>query len=255
MFKFPFKFVIALSLTFSSMLVFSDQIRPILDVGIERQESETVSQLKIDQMEDDTSLIVNEYKQVSKQVEGLRVYNAQLRKQIQRQEERLKEIDKTLKEAQVMQRQIPPFTRRMLAGVEKSIELDMPFHIAERKERIAFAKSALDNPTVSPAEGLRQVMETFTVEAEYGRKLDAYKDTVEIDGNPTEVNILRIGRLALIAQTADESEALAWDNKNRNWVELGSSYRNPTRKGLRIANRMATVDMLEMPVPVAEEIK
>jgi len=255
MFKFPFKFAIALSITLGSTLVFSDQIRPILDVGIERQESETVSQLKIDQMEDDTSLIVNEYKQVSKQVEGLRVYNAQLRKQIQRQEERLKEIDKTLKEAQVMQRQIPPFTRRMLAGVEKSIELDMPFHIAERKERIAFAKSALDNPTVSPAEGLRQVMETFTVEAEYGRKLDAYKDTVEIGGNPTEVNILRIGRLALIAQTADESEALAWDNKNRNWVELGTSYRNPTRKGLRIANRMATVDMLEMPVPVAEEIK
>ena len=255
MFKFPFKFAIALSITLGSTLVFSDQIRPILDVGIERQESETVSQLKIDRMEDDTSLIVNEYKQVSKQVEGLRVYNAQLRKQIQRQEERLKEIDKTLKEAQVMQRQIPPFTRRMLAGVEKSIELDMPFHIAERKERIAFAKSALDNPTVSAAEGLRQVMETFTVEAEYGRKLDAYKDTVEIDGNPTEVNILRIGRLALIAQTADESEALAWDNKNRNWVELGTSYRNPTRKGLRIANRMATVDMLEMPVPVAEEIK
>ena len=255
MFKFPFKFAVALSITLGSTLVFSEQIRPILDVGIERQESETVSQLKIDKMEDDTSLIVNEYKQVSKQVEGLRVYNAQLRKQIQRQEERLKEIDKTLKEAQVMQRQIPPFTRRMLAGVEKSIELDMPFHIAERKERIAFAKSALDNPTVSAAEGLRQVMETFTVEAEYGRKLDAYKDTVEIDGNPTEVNILRIGRLALIAQTADESEALAWDNKNRNWVELGTSYRNPTRKGLRIANRMATVDMLEMPVPVAEEIK
>tara|TARA_B110000014_G_C20126860_1_gene601349 strand:+ start:17712 stop:18416 length:705 start_codon:yes stop_codon:yes gene_type:complete len=233
----------------------ADQIRPILDIGLERQKLETTSQIKIDQMEDDTSLIVNEYKQVSKQVEGLRVYNAQLRKQIQRQEERLKEIDKTLKEAQVMQRQIPPFTRRMLAGVEKSIELDMPFHLAERKERIAFAKAALDNPTVSPAEGLRQVMEAFTVEAEYGRKLDAYKDTVEIDGNPTEVNILRIGRLSLIAQTADESEALAWDNKSRSWIELGSSYRNPTRKGLRIANRLATVDMLEMPVPYAEESK
>ena len=97
MFKFPFKFAVALSITLGSTLVFSDQIRPILDVGIERQESETVSQLKIDQIEDDTSLIVNEYKQVSKQVEGLRVYNAQLRKQIQRQEERLKEKEKIYK--------------------------------------------------------------------------------------------------------------------------------------------------------------
>ncbi|MDG2060717.1 MAG: DUF3450 domain-containing protein [SAR86 cluster bacterium] len=255
MFSFLIRFAAFISLIISTYSAMADQIRPILDIGLERQKLETTSQIKIDQMEDDTSLIVNEYKQVSKQVEGLRVYNAQLRKQIQRQEERLKEIDKTLKEAQVMQRQIPPFTRRMLAGVEKSIELDMPFHLAERKERIAFAKAALDNPTVSPAEGLRQVMEAFTVEAEYGRKLDAYKDTVEIDGNPTEVNILRIGRLSLIAQTADETEALAWDNKSRSWIELGSSYRNPTRKGLRIANRLATVDMLEMPVPYAEESK
>ena len=255
MFKRLFKFALFLSVMLASTLVFADQIRPILDVGLQRQESETSSQLKIDSMEDDTSLIINEYKQVSKQVEGLIVYNAQLRKQIQRQEERLKEIDKTLKEAQVMQRQIPPFTRRMLSGIETSIELDVPFHLAERKERMAFAKAALDNPTVSPAEGLRQVMEAFTVEAEYGRKLDAYKDTVDVDGNPTEVNILRIGRLALIAQTADESEALAWDNKTRSWVELGSSYRNPIRKGLRIANRLATVDLLEMPVPYAEDSK
>ena len=230
MFSFLIRFAAFISLIISTYSAMADQIRPILDIGLERQKLETTSQIKIDQMEDDTSLIVNEYKQVSKQVEGLRVYNAQLRKQIQRQEERLKEIDKTLKEAQVMQRQIPPFTRRMLAGVEKSIELDMPFHLAERKERIAFAKAALDNPTVSPAEGLRQVMEAFTVEAEYGRKLDAYKDTVEIDGNPTEVNILRIGRLSLIAQTADASEALAWANKSRSWIEIGSSYRNPTRK-------------------------
>ena len=62
--------------------------------------------------------------------------------------------------------------------------------LAERKERIAFAKAALDNPTVSPAEGLRQVLEAFNVEAEYGRKLDAYKDSIVIDGELREGNIL-----------------------------------------------------------------
>ena len=123
--------------------VSSDQIQPLLDVGEERQVSEKVSQTKIDSMDDDTSLIVNEYKTVSKQIEGLVVYNAQMKAQIQAQEDRLKEIDKTMKEAQVMQRQIPPFTRRMLAGIEKSIELDLPFHLAERKERIAFARFGL----------------------------------------------------------------------------------------------------------------
>ena len=238
-----------------SALALSDQIQPLLDVAEERAKSEQVSQIKIDSMDDDTSLIVNEYKTVSKQIEGLKVYNAQMRKQIERQEERLKEIDKTMKEAQIMQRQIPPFTRRMLAGIEKSIELDMPFHLAERKERIAFAKAAIDNPTVSSAEGLRQVLETFNVEMEYGRKLDNYKDTINIEGQPREVNVLRVGRLSLVYQSSDESLTGAWDNKKQEWVALDNSYRNPTKKGLRIANRLATVSMLELPIPNPEAVK
>ena len=234
---------------------FSDQIQPLLDVGEDRQKAEERSQAKIDQTDDDTSLIVNEFKTVSKQIEGLTVYNAQLKKQIEAQEARLKEIDKTMKEARIMQRQVPPFTRRMLAGLEKSIELDLPFHLAERKERIAFAKAAIDNPTVSPAEGLRQVLEAYNVEAEYGRKIDSYKDTIDIDGQPREVNILRVGRLALLYQTTDEDETGAWDNKSGQWIELGGSYRNPTRLGLRIANKLATVDMIQLPVQNSEVVK
>jgi hypothetical protein len=247
--------LIVVATLLGSSLAFADQIQPLLDVGEQRQNSEQVSQTKIDSMDDDTSLIINEFKTVSKQIEGLRVYNAQMRKQIERQEERLKEIDKTMKEAQVMQRQIPPFTRRMLAGIEKSIELDMPFHLAERKERISFAKAAIDNPTVSPAEGLRQVLETFNVEMEYGRKLDSYKDTIEIEGQQREVNVLRVGRLALVYQSSDRSLTGAWDNKKQEWVPLDNSYRNPTRKGLRIANRLATVDMLELPIQNPEAVK
>ncbi len=247
--------LIVVATLLGSSLALTDQIQPLLDIGEQRQNLEQASQTKIDSMDDDTSLIVNEFKTVSKQIEGLRVYNAQMRKQIERQEERLKEIDKTMKEAQVMQRQIPPFTRRMLAGIEKSIELDMPFHLAERKERISFAKAAIDNPTVSPAEGLRQVLETFNVEMEYGRKLDSYKDTIEIEGQQREVNVLRVGRLALVYQSSDRSLTGAWDNKKQEWVPLDNSYRNPTRKGLRIANRLATVDMLELPIQNPEAAK
>ena len=232
--------------------IVADQIQPLLDVGSDRQQAEEKSQSKIDQTDDDTSLIVNEFKTVSKQIEGLRVYNAQLTKQIEAQEARLKEIDRTMKEARIMQRQIPPFTRRMLAGLETSVELDLPFHMGERRERIAFAKAAIDNPTVSPAEGLRQVLEAYEVEAEYGRKIDTYKDTIEIDGQPREVNILRVGRLALLYQTSDADEPGAWNNRLRQWEELGGSYRNPARLGLRIANKLATVDMIEVPVQNAE---
>ena len=248
------KIVFLTAVLINPAFILTDQIKPLLDVAEDRQKAEKASQAKIDQMDEQTSVIISEYKTVSKQIEGLKVYNAQMRFQIQRQEDRLKEIDRTLKEAQIMQRQIPPFTRRMLAGIEKSIELDLPFHLAERKERIAFAKAALDNPTVSPAEGLRQVLEAFNVEAEYGRKIDSYKDSIVIDGELREGNILRVGRLAMVFQTADENETHAWNNAARSWEELDNSYRNPTRKGIRIANKLATVDLMELPLQPAKEV-
>ena len=82
--------LIVVATLLGSSLALTDQIQPLLDIGEQRQNSEQVSQTKIDSMDDDTSLIVNEYKTVSKQIEGLRGYNAQMRKQIERQEERLK---------------------------------------------------------------------------------------------------------------------------------------------------------------------
>lgn len=74
-----------------------------------------------------------------------------------------------------------------------------------------------------------------------------------IDGELREGNILRVGRIAMVFQTADETETHAWNNQTRQWEELGGSYRNPTRKGLRIANKLATVDLMELPLPSAKE--
>ena len=90
-------------------------------------------------------------------------------------------------------------------------------------------------------------------EAEYGRKIDAYKDSIVIDGELREGNILRVGRLAMVFQTADETQTHAWNNSTRSWEELDNSYRNPTKRGLRIANKLATVDLMELPLPAATE--
>ena len=45
------------------------------------------SQSKIDALTEETRLLLNEYKTVLKEIEGLRVYNRQLEKQIASQEE------------------------------------------------------------------------------------------------------------------------------------------------------------------------
>ena len=49
----------------------------VLEIGRENQELSASSQDKIDATEKQTDKIINEYKVVSKQVEGLKLYNAQ----------------------------------------------------------------------------------------------------------------------------------------------------------------------------------
>ena len=124
-----------------------------------------------------------------------------------------------------------------------------------KERKIIFIQKALDNPTVSPAEQLRQVLEGYTVESEYGMKMDTYKDTISIDGQEREVNILRVGRLVLAYQTSDLDQTGVWNKESGSWEELPSSYRNPVKNGIRIAQKLQTVNILEMPIPAAEVIQ
>ena len=223
----------------------------ILEVGRENQTLSATSQNNIDQTERQTDKIVNEYKVVSKQVEGLKLYNEQKRIQIQAQLDLMDKLDEQLVQVVVMQRQIPPLAEKMLDTLETFIVLDTPFRKEERRARIDLVRSSLSKPKVTASEQVRQVLEAYNIEAEYGRKIDTYEDKLE-DG--TNVNILVIGRIGMFYQTKDERTSGIWDNEAGGWVELDNSYRKPIRDGIRMAKKLIPTDMLLMPV-VKGEVK
>ena len=99
MLKNSFKFILPFTLVFS--LAVSSQLDSVLETNKERTSAATSSQAKIDSTQIKTDKASTEYKSVSKQIEGLKVYNAQKRKQIKRQKDRMKEIEKTMKYASV----------------------------------------------------------------------------------------------------------------------------------------------------------
>tara|TARA_B100001113_G_scaffold173114_1_gene141757 strand:- start:9 stop:773 length:765 start_codon:yes stop_codon:yes gene_type:complete len=217
----------------------------VLEVGRDNQKLSATSQDKIDQTERQTDKIVNEYKVVSKQVEGLKLYNAQKRIQIQAQLDLMDKLDEQLVQVVVMQRQIPPLAGKMLDSLETFIKLDTPFRAEERRARVDLVRSSMSKPKVTASEQVRQVLEAYNIEAEYGRKIDTYEDKLA-DG--TVVNILVIGRIGMFYQTKDERTSGRWDNEVGEWVELPGSYRKPIRDGIRMAKKLAPVDMLLMPV-------
>ena len=243
------KLTLSLIFLVSTSFLSSSDMESVLEVGRENSSQSAVSQEKIDSTEKQTDKIVNEYKVVAKQEEGHKLYNEQKRIQIQAQLDLMDKLDEQLVQVVVMQRQIPPLAGKMLDSLETFIKLDTPFRAEERRARVDLVRSSMSKPKVTASEQVRQVLEAYNIEAEYGRKIDTYEDKLA-DG--TVVNILVIGRIGMFYQTKDERTSGRWDNETGQWEELPGSYRKPIRDGIRMAKKLAPVDMLLMPVVKGE---
>lgn len=228
------------------------RLNQIMDVGQAKVAAAQQSQLRIDKLQEETSALLTEFKQVNKQIEGLRVYNAQLEKQIQNQLNVITALEESIDQVTVIERQIQPLILRMLDGLEQFVELDMPFRLEERRERVASLRSKMDRADITVAEKFRQVLEAYNIEAEYGRKLETYQDTLTVGGQERQVNILAVGRVALMYQTTDTEMSGAWDKEQGAWVELDSSYRSEILKGIRIAKKQAAIDIMRLPISAPE---
>ena len=237
----------------SASLAVAQSIDPIVEVGKQRTMAAKASQAKIDRLADETATLLSDYKTVMKQVDGLKVYNARLERQIANQERRIRDIDNSIAEAAVIQRQIPPLVTRMLDGLEQFINLDMPFDLDTRLGNIEAVRANMDRSDVTSAEAFRQVLELYSIELQYGRGIEAYTDTINLYGAEREVDILRIGRVALVYQSTDGAETGAWNKDTQSWEELSAGdYSAAVRKGVRIAKKQATIELLNMPVSAPE---
>ncbi|MGJ8687566.1 MAG: DUF3450 domain-containing protein [Spongiibacteraceae bacterium] len=228
-------------------------VSAIIKVGNKRTVAAQKSQIKIDRLASETGDLLQDYKTVMKQVDGLRVYNGRLERQLESQLRRIANLEVAVGEATVIQRQVTPLLIRMIDGLEQFVSLDVPFHIEERTERVAFLRASLDRSDVTVSEKFRQVLEAYKIENEYGRKIDSYKGVAKVDGADRDVSFLRLGRIGLLYQTTDGENSGAWDQTTRSWVELDAGdYRGAIQKGLRIARKQASIDIMKLPIPAPE---
>ena len=225
----------------------------ILAVGEAKNQAARKSQAKIDRLADETRDLLSDYKTVVKQIDGLKVYNARLESQIENQMKRVASIDESISQVTVIQRQMTPLVIRMIDGLEQFVELDVPFQKEERLQRIQFLRDNLDRADVTVAEKFRGVLEAYNIELQYGRGVDTYRGTIELDGSPRDVDFLRVGRITLVYQTTDGAISGAWDKSAGAWVDLpAGEYEAAIRKGIRIAKKQATIELLTMPVSAPE---
>ncbi|MFM7120665.1 MAG: DUF3450 domain-containing protein, partial [Gammaproteobacteria bacterium] len=161
------------------------------------------SQSRIDALTDETRNLLSDYKTVLKEIEGLRVYNRQLERQITSQEKEKTQITGSIDQVTVIERQIGPLMTRMVDGLEQFVSLDLPFLQKERNERVELLRETMDRADVAVSEKLSQVLRAYQIENEYGRTMEAYGDNITINGTELKVDVLKVGRVALVYQTLD----------------------------------------------------
>lgn len=210
------------------------------------------SQKRIDRLAQETDDLTQEFKQQNKLIDDLRVFNAQMEKQVARQLVVVQELDQSIEKVTVIERQIQPLIFRMLDSLEQFVGLDKPFQLEERKNRIAMLRTNQDRADISVSEKFRQVLEAYKIESAYGSTIEAYKDTLSLGGQDREVNILRVGRISLMYQTTDAKESGTYDASKGQWVALDDSYNAAVLKGLRIARNQATKDIMSLTVQAPE---
>ena len=243
-----------LSAVFSASVFAQATVEQVMSEGEKRADAGAAEQRRVEQIADQTANLLNDYNTVSKVVDGLVTYNALLQRQIDNQNQEMAALNESIRNVSLIERQILPMMTRMLDSLEVFIELDTPFLLKERQERLERLRGMMERSDVSAAEKFRRVIEAYQIENDYGRTIEAYKDTVEIDGVAQEADFLRIGRVSLAYQTVGGGTTGAWDKDAGQFVKLDDSeFKNQVAHGLKVARKQVAPDLLVVPVPAASE--
>lgn len=232
-----------------STQAFAVSINEVMQEGENRADAGETAQKRVDSVADQTEKIINDYRSVTKVVDGLRVYNALLQTQLNNQVSEMDALSESIANVALIERQIIPLMTRMVDALEGFVQLDTPFLIKERTERVERLRDMMERSDVTAAEKFRRVIEGYQIENDYGRTIEAYKGSTDVDGKELEVDFLRIGRVALLYQTVGAAHTGAWDKTTGAFVELPpATYQKQVTDGLKIARKQVAPDLLIVPV-------
>lgn len=230
----------------------AQSVQSIVDAEVRRLNLAQQQQDQIDAIVEETRDAFDEYQRVLKEIYTLEVYNDVQQRLVDDQNRDLAQLRDSIDRVSVIERQILPLMTRMIDGLEDFIELDAPFLLEDRRARVEFLNDLVDRSDVSVAEKFRNVMEAWQTENDYGAFNDTYLGTVDLDGVETQVEFLKIGRVALLFLTPDRQIAGRWNPNTRSWeYPLDTDLRDSILQGLEMVDSGSPADAQLFTIPIA----
>lgn len=204
------------------------------------------SQKRVDKLADDRQSKADEYRNTLRESDSLKLYIEQLKSQLRSQQDEMESIRGEQRDIARTNVEILPLMQDMLATLGKFVELDVPFLLEERRERVKKLNDMMPRADVTVSEKFRRIVEAYQVEIDYGRTIESYVGNL----NNKDVAFLRVGRVGLLYQTPDGKETGYWDGTKKNWVP-DNSYADGVKEGLKVARKQTSPDLLIVPVQAA----
>jgi DNA repair exonuclease SbcCD ATPase subunit len=208
----------------------AQEVEGVLDTAASMDDAARRSQANIDQTVDEARSLERQYSAIIKEIDGLEVYNALLQKQIDSQNQEMADLNRSIDQVSVIERQVTPLMLKMIEALDQFVELDVPFLLEERRQRVAFLKTLLERSEVTVAEKFRRLLEAYEIENDYGRTIESFKGSLTVDAEIFGM----------------------WDNAKREWASLPAEYRNQIRAGIRMAHKQIAPNLLLLPIAEPE---
>lgn len=212
-----------------------------------REEAE--AQGRVDAIADETRDLLSEYRAKLAEATALERYLDQAGKIRADRAAELERLKAERARLERIKRELLPTLDVMVEGLAAFIRLDLPFRTEERLAAVDSLRGALIDGGVPMADKVDKVAAAYEAERAYGTSLETYPGVL-LDGRlAQQVIFLRIGRLALLAQTPDGSFSRAYDPSIRDWRPLEGTDKDRVRRAIAMARGDVPSDLLVLPVP------
>ncbi len=224
------------------------QFRSALDESKATANETAASQQRIDQLDDQTARLLNDYRANLKQLEAARRYNASLNRNVEAQERQKTRLRDDIENVEGLQRAMQPLMEDMVTRFGELVNADLPFEIVDRSQRATRLEGVLSNPEMSAAQRYRLIVEAYQIELEKGRTIGSKECTIANGEGELVGECLQIGRIALIFKNADDSVLRIWDTAQGDWTNLNRSYLQDVKYAIRMANEQTAPNVFFAPV-------
>lgn len=243
----PARGVIAAALIAGLAIPAQAQLRQALDIGEKATRQAEQVQNQINQLDDERTDMVREYRTLLQRRDAADLYAKQQELVVASQREEVASLTEQLGSIDDITAQTVPMLLGMVEDLKAFVAADLPFKQTERQARLDGLDGVMRQPDVTPAEQYRLIMDAYQAEMEYGRTISTWQEEIDINGNPTTVDMFLYGRVAFVYVTPN-GKAARYNRATGAWEALPGKYVADIQKAIRVAQAKAQQTVLFAPI-------